>query len=138
MVSRFQTLVDSDAFVGRFYPDDAHHARALDVFARLERERRAIVTTNLVVAEVATVLSHRSGQPLAVRFLDLLERSQLPVIHLDEALQKQALNTFRAQTARGTSVTDCANVAVMQHFNIPEIFSFDRIYAKDFQLKVAA
>jgi len=137
-VSKFQTLIDSDALVGNFYPDDPHHSRAIDIFDRLERENRSIVTTNLVVMEVATVLSHRSGQTLAVRFLDMLERSQLPVIHLDEALQKKALATFRAQTARGTSVTDCANVVVMQHFNIPEIFSFDRVYAKDFQHKMAA
>lgn len=137
-MSKFQILIDSDAFVGNFYPDDPHHARATNIFARLDKQNRSIVTTNLVVMEVATVLSHRSGQPLAVKFLDMLESSELPVIHLDEKLQQKALNTFRAQSSRGTSVTDCANVAVMQHFNIPEIFSFDRVYTKDFQLKVAA
>lgn len=137
-MSKFQVLIDSDAFVGNSYPDDPHHLRAMDIFARLEKERRSIVTTNLVVLEVATVLSHRSGQPLAVKFLDMIENRKVPVIHLDEKLQKSALNTFRDQTARGTSVTDCSNVVVMDYFNIPEIFSFDRVYAKAFGLKTVA
>lgn len=136
-MSRFQTLVDADAFVGRFYPMDAHHSHSLELFARFEKERRILVTTNLVVAEVATVLSHRKGQELAVKFLDMIDNSQIPIIHLDEQLHQRALDTFRDQTARGTSVTDCANVAVMDYFNIPEIFSFDRVYAKAFGLKVA-
>jgi len=137
-VSKFQVLVDADAFVGRFYPLDAHHSQSLALFARFEKERRVLVTTNLVVSEVATVLSHRSGQALAVKFLDMVDTSQLPVIHLDEKLHQRALDTFRAQTARGTSVTDCGNVIVMDYFNIPEIFSFDRVYSKTFKLSMAA
>lgn len=137
-MSKFQTLVDADAFVGRFYPLDAHHSHSLELFARFEKERRILVTTNLVVAEVATVLSHRNGQALAVNFLDMVDNSQMPVIHLDEKLHQQALDTFRLQTARGTSVTDCANVAVMDYFNIPEIFSFDRVYTKAFGLKAVS
>lgn len=137
-MSKFHTLVDSDAFIGRFYPDDAHHERALATFDRLQQERRSIVTTNLVVMEVATVLSHRGGQALAVNFLDMVETIKLPTIFIDERLQHQAFVTFREQKARGTSVTDCANVVVMQFFKIPEILSFDRVYTKDFHLKLAA
>ncbi|WP_162909888.1 hypothetical protein [Aggregatilinea lenta] len=40
--------------------------------------------------------------------------------------------------APGTSVTDCANVAVIYFLNIPEIFSFDHVYSKSFPLKLAA
>jgi len=137
-VSKFQTLVDSDAFIGRFYPDDAHHERALAIFDRLQQERRSIVTTNLVVMEVATVLSHRGGQALAVNFLDMVDAIKLPTIFIDERLQHRAFATFREQKARGTSVTDCANVVVMQFFKIPEILSFDRVYSKDFHLELAS
>ena len=137
-MSKFQVLIDSDAFAGRFYLKDAHHSHSLELFARFEKERRVLVTTNLVVAEVATVLSHRNGQALAVNFLDMVDNSQMPIIHLDEKLHQRALDTFRSQTARGTSVTDCSNVVVMDYFNIPEIFSFDRVYAKAFGLKTVA
>jgi len=129
-------LIDSDAFVGWLYEKDGHHAEASRIFARLEDERRVPVVTSLVIAEAATVLSHREGQPLARTFLDLARR--YPVIHITKALQQQALDLFQAQKARGTSVTDCANVVVMRQFQIPTIFSFDKVYPKTFGLKTAA
>lgn len=134
----FQILVDSDAFVGRFYGDDPHHKKALSTFAELEERGELLVTTSLVVAETATVLSHRSGQVLARRFLDVLRRSKLSVIHIDERLQHEATEVFVAQNARGSSFTDCANVAVMRRFHIPTVFSFDKAYGKQFGVKLMA
>jgi len=130
-----EVLVDSDAFVGRFYTKDAHHERAKRGFSTLEKRGSAIATTSLVISEVATVLSHRSGQELARKYLDVMERSKLPVIHIDENLQGAALELFKKETARGTSVTDCANVVVVKRFEIPALFSFDKFYTKRFGLK---
>jgi predicted nucleic acid-binding protein len=138
MEGKFDVLVDSDGFVGRFYPDDVHHQRAQRTFSRYAHQQAMVVTTSMVVAETATVLSHRSGSKQARIFLDVIERSRVPVIHIDEDLQQDALDIFKAQTTRGTSVTDCANVAVTRLFHIPEIFSFDKTYPKRFGLKLAA
>ena len=133
---RYQVLIDSDAFVGWLYAKDSHHAEASRIFTRLEDQRWVPVVTSLVVAEAATVLSHREGQPLARTFLDLAKR--YPVIHITRQLQQHALDLFQAQKARGTSVTDCANVVVMRQYQIPTIFSFDKVYPKAFGLKPAA
>lgn len=97
-----------------------------------------LVTTSAVIGETVTVLSHRRGQALARHFLDVIQRSQLPIIYIDEQLHQKALEVFKQQTARGTSYVDCSNVTVMQQFSITTIFSFDRVYSKIFQLKVAA
>lgn len=130
--NQFQVLVDSDAFVGRINPDDVHHERANRIFQSLAEKKSRLVTTSMVVAETATVLSHRVGQSLARTFLEVIQRGNIPVIHIDEALQAVALDIFSQQTRRGTSVTDCANVAVVQRLNISEIFSFDQGYPKRF------
>lgn len=137
MSNGFQVLVDSDAFVGRMYAEDAHHDRARQVFDDLHQERKPLVTTNLVVNEVATVLSFRRGQDLAIAFFRLVEEAKLPVIHITEELQQEAVEIFKEQHGRGTSVTDCANVAVIRRFNIPTIFSFDKVYSRDFGLQTA-
>jgi hypothetical protein len=34
LVSDFEVLVDSDAFVGLFFPDDAHHTTCRRLFER--------------------------------------------------------------------------------------------------------
>jgi len=87
--------------------------------------------------ETATVLSHRGGQSLAHRFLTVMERNFLPIIQVDEKLQTKAIEIFKAQTKKGTSMVDCANVAVSRRFQIPDIFSFDKVYPKKFHLPLA-
>ena len=139
MRTDFAVLVDSDGFVGRFYPNDAHYQRARDIFQSLRDQQLRLVTTSFVVAETATVLSHRQGQELARKFLeDFIGAGDFDVIHITEELQDAARQLFIQQTTKGTSMTDCANVVVMKNFAIPRIFSFDKVYAKHFHLQVAA
>lgn len=133
---KFQVLIDSDAFVGQVYPDDAHFERANRIFQALAKQQARIVTTSLVVAETATVLSYRGGQNLARTFLEVIGRGNIPVVHINEDLQADALNLFSQQTKKGTSVTDCANVTVIRRFQIPSIFSFDKVYERSFKLKL--
>jgi predicted nucleic acid-binding protein len=133
VTNEFQILVDSDVFVGWVWPDDVHHKRSVQVFASLRAKKCHLITTSMVIAETATVLSHRDSQATARAFLD--EVIAFPTIHISEDLQQEAIGIFRKQTQRGTSVTDCANVAVMRRFNIPHILSFDRVYFKSFGLK---
>lgn len=136
VTSDFHVLVDSDAFVGRFYADDTHYQHSRTIFQQLREQRKRLVTTSFVVAETATVLSHRNGQNLARKFLaEFIGKGNIDVIHITETLQQEAASLFVAQGQRGTSMTDCANVVVMQKFNIPTIFSFDKVYTKQFGLK---
>jgi predicted nucleic acid-binding protein len=96
-----------------------------------------LVTTSYVVAETPTVLSHRSGQGLAKAFLDeIIENGNFPVIFIAKDLYEQALDIFKQQIKKGSSVTDCANVAVVRRFNIPTIFSFDKVYPKGFEVEL--
>jgi len=133
-----QVLIDSDAFVGLLLARDAHHERASVIFERLPAGNVAAATTSFVVAETATVLSHASGQALARTFLDdVITKPGFPVIFIDQALQEAAVAIFRALEQRATSLTDCANVAVIRQFEIPTIFSFDKIYPKQFGLQTA-
>jgi predicted nucleic acid-binding protein len=64
---KFQVFVDSDAFVGWLYEKDSNHGKASEGFTKIMNERQSLVTSNYVVLETATVLSHRQGQALARR-----------------------------------------------------------------------
>jgi predicted nucleic acid-binding protein len=133
-MSSFEVLIDSDAFVGRFFPDDAHHQKASQQFEELRNRRIFAVTTSMVLDEVATVLSHLDGQDLAQLFLKTMKEAQFPTIHVDERLRQEGVEVFLSQSRRGTSITDCVNVAVMRRFAIPSILAFDKVYTRDFQL----
>lgn len=130
-------FIDSDAFIGWMLARDAHHKQASILFERLKTRHAQATTTSFVVTETATVLSHAGGQALANTFLqEVIKRPQFSVVFIDETLYEAALDIFGRQTARGTSVADCANVAVMRQLAIPEILSFDKVYARDFALKM--
>lgn len=131
-----QALTDSDAFIGWMIEADTHHQQAVQIFEHLIVERVNFATTSLVIGETATVLSHLRGQELARTFLDeVIEKGKFPVIYITEALHQEALNIFKKQTKKGTSVVDCANIAVIRQFYIPSIFSFDKVYPNKFGVK---
>lgn len=126
--THYDVLVDSDAFIGWLNTQDAHHARATQLFEQAFSQKHQLVTTSFVVSETATVLSARINQVAAIRFLDLV--SAYPIIHITEELQQAALALFRKQVTKRTSVVDCSNVVVAQHFGIADILSFDGFYKK--------
>jgi predicted nucleic acid-binding protein len=133
--SNKRVLVDSDAFIGWLNNEDLLHEDAVKVLKNIERAKLTTLTTSLVVAETATTLSNRLGQAQARAFLEFVEN--LPVVHISEEIQNEALQLFREQATKGTSVVDCANVVVMKRLQIPVIFSFDGFYKKQ-GLKMAA
>lgn len=128
-VLQYHALVDTDAFVGWFYPQDAHHSRCKAMFTQLKSQQRRLVTTNLVTLETATVLSYRTGQTAARKFVEgFIRAGKMDVIPVSPELLDEAFDLFLEQAKKGTSVVDCSNVVVMRRFHIPTIFSFDRFY----------
>ena len=123
-------LFDSDAFVGWLWPDDKLFIKANQIFEQIKQKQLRIVTTSWVIAEAATVLSHREGQILARSFMKRMRDMRFPTIHIDEVLQSEAEKLFERQEKKGTSMVDCGNIIVMQRYKIPTIFSFDRFYKR--------
>ncbi len=128
--SNFEVLIDSDAFVGLFLPDDAHFQSVSKQFDHFEREQTKLATTNWVVAETATVLSRRDTQETAKRFLKMIETSGIPILFISREVEKDALRIFKDQSTKNTSVIDCSNIAVLNHYRISRLFSFDKFYKK--------
>lgn len=133
-MSKYDVLIDSDAFVGLLHIPDFHHKQVKKIFAKMEKDKLSFVTTSYVVMEVATVLSHKSGQNIAKRFLSLVDK--IPTIHISRDFCKAGLDIFSQQNKKGNSVVDCTNVAVMRQFEIEKILSFDKVYEKVFGLEV--
>ncbi|MCL4878512.1 MAG: PIN domain-containing protein [Anaerolineae bacterium] len=133
MKSNFEILLDSDALVGLFVEHDAHHAQSTRYFEGFRETYRRIVATSYVIDETATVIS-RTNHAIARHYLATIEAIKLPIIHIDETLRRRGLTIFNQQTHNRTSVVDCVNVAVMQTYDIPQIYAFDRVYHTDFGL----
>ncbi len=130
MTSQFDTLVDSDAFVGLFVEHDAHFSQAQHAFHAFASSHRLLVTTNLVITETASMLSRRIRYELACRFIEYIRAGNFPVLFIDKSIHEEASDIFLDQQQEKTSMVDCANVAVARYYNIPSILGFDKFYKK--------
>jgi predicted nucleic acid-binding protein len=126
----FQVLIDSDVFVGLFLPDDAHYQRVSQQFEAFEQNKTQIATTNWVIVETATVLSRKDSQETAKAFLTMTETSGIPILSISKDIEKEAWRIFKDQSTKNTSFVDCSNIAVITHFHIPQLFSFDAFYKR--------
>jgi predicted nucleic acid-binding protein len=132
-----EILVDSDAFVGYFIETDAHNERVKALVRGFKETYTPLATTNLVVAETASLLSRRFSFTHAARFITYLQAHAFPVIFVDSDLQNEGYRLFLDQRQDKTSFVDCLNVVVARHYGMTSIFSFDKFY-RQFALQLIA
>jgi len=125
-----RVLVDADALYALFLSSDPSHEAAIAVMRTLVKEDASLYISNLVVLEVATLLSYHYDQKLAIQFLDNVEKGGFSKIFIDETLTRQTWALFRKQTRKRTSFVDCSNVVAYEEMKCGAIFSFDKFYKK--------
>lgn len=124
-------LLDSDGLFGLYVPSDPYHKRATQLGLALAKKQSQFYVTNLVIQETATVLSRKVGQELAVRFVKNLPALGAHTVMVDEQIENMAWELFLKQAKKGTSFVDCANMAVVEHYKLDGILSFDGFYPKN-------
>lgn len=129
-----KALIDANVLVGLYRSDDSAHRAAIEMVSEIKRGETKIVILNLVMHEIATVLSMRVGMDLARKFLKDYKNIVDMEIFMDEDLEKQAWEIFTQQKKRGTSFVDCANLAVIQKYKLDGILTFDEFYPKELRL----
>lgn len=126
-------FVDTGAWIGLLNPKDRHYNAAVTIYERLERQRRPLATTDYVIDETITRLRYDVSHPVAVKFLDFINRVEeqnvLTVVRIDSALFQEALQLFRQYDSVKFSFTDCTSFAVCQKHKISNAFAFDEDFA---------
>lgn len=126
-----QFLVDTDAIIALLKLDDPHHKIASRLSAESKKKNVQFFLSQYTVAEVATVLSYKVSQTIAIQFLAGIHHFDLTVIGATEAHFLKAEEVFVGQKKKGTSFFDCLNIALVQLSGFDGIFSFDKVYQKN-------
>ena len=119
-------LVDADFLVALNKPNDTNFKNALSKVVFFKESE--IFITQFTIPEAITVLSYKTSQEQAKKFLTESRSNNFSVIELDESLQEKTDQIFLAQKKKGTSWVDCLNVAAIQYYHLDGILSFDRFY----------
>jgi uncharacterized protein len=117
-------FVDTSFWLALRVPRDAHHAEAATLIRELADA--PLVTSNQVRGESWTILRRRAWHAAAVKFLDVLERTErVRVERISRELEESALQWLRQHDEREYSFVDATSFALMRSMRITDALAFD-------------
>jgi len=119
-------LLDTDFIIASRFPQESTHSRAVPLAKKVFSSSNYVIT-ELVLMEVATVISHKYSQSQAVQAVQTLHKTGQSSLHLDTDDWQKTWSLFLQQKNRGTSVVDCSNVVIAQKLQC-QVVSFDNFY----------
>jgi predicted nucleic acid-binding protein len=119
-------LVDSGAWIALVRTTDEHHPDADRMLRQALRDRVALVTTNLIIAEVHRFILFHVGIRAAALLLDRIDASPLLAIEFVTAAHHAAARRWIAKLSdQVITYTDAVSFAVMEAARCTAVMSFD-------------
>lgn len=120
-------FADTSFWIALQVARDRRHGTAREIW---RVDRGPVRTSNLVVGETWTWLRRRAGHEAAVRFLDVVDRSdRVSVVTVDEAIDERAWHWLRRHDERAYSYVDATSFELMRRERIAEALAFDGDFA---------
>lgn len=119
--------VDSGGFIALLGRNDAHHAEAVVAFRRASAERRKLITSNLVLAEVQRFHLHRFGPERArIAVERILASPMIELAYEDDTDHRSALAWIEQLRDQHITYADAVSFAIMQRRRLSTVIGFDR------------
>lgn len=123
-------FVDSSAFISSLVSNEGNFKQATTIIKRLEAEGALLITTNMIIAEVLTVLSMKHGKELALTFGEQIRDNSLEIAHVNQDLFESAWQIFKREKSKNLGFVDCVSFAFIKNFRIPSAFAFDKQFLR--------
>jgi predicted nucleic acid-binding protein len=123
-------FVDSGAWIALRSQRDQHHAAADRAFRAAIEQHIALVTTNLVIAEIHRLTLFRAGRDPALRALERIDASPSVAVHFATSEDHLAGRRWLERLApRPVTYTDAVSFAVMEATKCTHVLGFDEDFA---------
>jgi predicted nucleic acid-binding protein len=120
-------FVDTAAWIALLNRSDALRPRALEVMATLQQQKSNLVTTELVLLEVADALSAPRFRAKVVTFVDGLRKSGVTqIIPGGRDLLDAGWELYRQRPDKEWGLTDCTSFVVMEQQQITQAVTSDQ------------
>jgi predicted nucleic acid-binding protein len=120
---RRAVLWDSSAVLALLDADDADHAAAREIAARLARERRRSFMTNYLEVETHALLVRKLGRGMAREWL---LTASLPIVRVLPDEEQRAREIIAVYADKDWSLCDAISFALIDRRRVAATFSFDR------------
>jgi len=124
-------FLDTSGWFAALSPKEAKHRAALATYRRWIGDGVALVTTNLVVAEMHILLSRFRGADEGLRFLDALyQDASHEVVFVDRDLERAAVDGWlRRFGDQRLSLADAVSFEVMRARHLRRALALDEHFA---------
>ena len=124
-------FVDTGAWLALSDKQDQFHGRALEVRARIEKEKIELITSDFIFDESLTFIRYRVSHDAAVLFgSSLFHSSIVTMVSVDRDLLLQAFALFRKYQDQDFSLTDCTSFVLMKRLKLTTCFTFDSHFSQ--------
>lgn len=124
-------FLDTSYVIALVCADDIHHAAAMKLEAELQRSRRRVVTTSLILFEIGDALAKPRYRNAAVQIIrTILKDERIQVASLSDRLFRSDLALFESRPDKSWGLTDCISFVVMQDRGLTDALSADRHFVQ--------
>ena len=119
-----KAFVDTSALYALMMPEDTHHQAAQACFESLQLSDAALVSTNYILLECASLMQRRQGFEAARDFL-VQAMKLLDVVWIEKPQHEHAVTLWSKSGRRALSLVDCASFWVMREQGLRHAVAFD-------------
>ena len=112
---------------------ETHHADAVALLQQAAVQRRQLVTTNYVIAELVALLSSRFHLPRQELFraVDTMKATPLlEIVYADAALDDEAWILLKSRLDKQWSLVDATGMIVMSRYGITDVLTTDHHFTQ--------
>jgi len=125
-----RVFADTSGLFALLVKNDDMHVQAKLNFSHFARHRAQLLTSSFVLVETVALLQRRVGlaaiHDFQSKIIPLLE-----IIWVDDGWYTRAIQRLFALNNRTISLVDCLSFEIMESWEIPYAFSFDRHFPEN-------
>lgn len=130
------TFIDSSAYLAILIPSDSNREKALKLAATVFNGNKNLVTSYAILGEVLTIGSMRFNRQAAIDYVQNIFQSNITLIMENEEILRRGFDIFQKVKDKDVSWVDCYSFAIVEHYHIEKVFSFDKDFRKYSQAKI--
>lgn len=120
-------FVDTSFWVALFFPADAHHDAARELW---QQRSTGLLCTNHVLGETWTFMRRRAGHANATKTIEAVNASsRVGVMRVPAQAEVEAWTWLRRHDEREYSFVDATSFTIMRRQRIREVLAFDGDFA---------
>lgn len=105
-----------------------YHAKCLEIYHQLYRERHKLITSNYVMTELVALLASPlrvSRRQIITVVQNLRQAPHVEIIHIDKLLDSQSWQLFTQREDKNWSLVDCSSFVIMRQQRLWEALTTD-------------